>query len=60
MGSIKWKCKNWIVYFEKFDNFHLIIFAAVSQKQPFRKIFEIKSSSETAVRMHFSISLFDT
>ena len=24
MNSIKWKCKNWIVYFKKFDNFHLI------------------------------------
>ena len=24
MDSIKWKCKNWIVYFKKFDNFHLI------------------------------------
>ena len=24
MDSIKWKCKNWIVHFEKFDNFHLI------------------------------------
>ena len=23
-GFIKWKCKNWIVYFKKFDNFHLI------------------------------------
>ena len=23
MDSIKWKCKNWIVYFKKFDNFHL-------------------------------------
>ena len=24
MDSIKWKCKNWSVYFKKFDNFHLI------------------------------------
>ena len=24
MNSIKWKCKNWIVYFKKLDNFHLI------------------------------------
>ena len=24
MDSIKWKCKNWIVYFKKFDNFHFI------------------------------------
>ena len=24
MDSIKWKCKNWIVYFKKFHNFHLI------------------------------------
>ena len=24
MDSIKWKCKNWIVYFKKIDNFHLI------------------------------------
>ena len=24
MDSIKWKCKNWRVYFKKFDNFHLI------------------------------------
>ena len=24
MKSIKWKCKNWIVYFKKLDNFHLI------------------------------------
>ena len=24
MDSIKWKCKNWIVHFEKFDKFHLI------------------------------------
>ena len=24
MDSIKWKCKNWIGYFKKFDNFHLI------------------------------------
>ena len=23
MDSIKWKCKNWIVYFKKLDNFHL-------------------------------------
>ena len=23
MDSIKWKCKNLIVYFENFDNFHL-------------------------------------
>ena len=23
MDSIKWKGKNWIVYFKKFDNFHL-------------------------------------
>ena len=22
MNSIKWKCKNWIVYFRKLDNFH--------------------------------------
>ena len=21
MDSIKWKCKNWIVYFKKIDNF---------------------------------------
>ena len=24
MDSIKLKCKNWIVYFKKFGNFHLI------------------------------------
>ena len=24
MDSIKWKWKNWIVYFKKIDNFHLI------------------------------------
>ena len=24
MDSIKWKCKSWIGYFKKFDNFHLI------------------------------------
>ena len=24
MDSIKWKCKNWIDYFKKFENFHLI------------------------------------
>ena len=24
VDSVKWKCKNWIVYFKKFDNFHLI------------------------------------
>ena len=24
MDSIKWKCKNWIVYFKKIENFHLI------------------------------------
>ena len=24
MDSIKWKSKNWIVHFKKFDNFHLI------------------------------------
>ena len=24
MDSIKWKCKNWIVYFKIFDNFHFI------------------------------------
>ena len=24
IDSIKWKCKNWFVYFTKFDNFHLI------------------------------------
>ena len=24
MDSIKWKHKNWIVYFKKFGNFHLI------------------------------------
>ena len=24
MDLIKWKCKNWIVYFNQFDNFHLI------------------------------------
>ena len=24
MDSIKWKCKNWMVYFKKFDIFHLI------------------------------------
>ena len=24
MDSVKWKCKNWKVYFKKFDNFHLI------------------------------------
>ena len=24
MDSIKWKYKNWIVYFKKFDNFYLI------------------------------------
>ena len=24
MDSIKLKCKNWIVHFKKFDNFHLI------------------------------------
>ena len=24
MDSIKWKFKNWIVYFKKLDNFHLI------------------------------------
>ena len=23
MDPIKWKCKNWIVYFKKLDNFHL-------------------------------------
>ena len=22
MDSIKWKCKNWIFYFRKLDNFH--------------------------------------
>ena len=37
-----------------------IIFAAVSQKRPFRKISEISLSSEAATRMHFSISLFGT
>ena len=26
MDSIKWKCKNWIVHFKKFDNFYLIHF----------------------------------
>ena len=26
MDSIEWKFKNWIVYFKKFDNFHLIQF----------------------------------
>ena len=28
MGSIKWKCKNWILYFNKIDKFqlyHLIV-----------------------------------
>ena len=24
MDSIEWKCKNWILYFKKSDNFHLI------------------------------------
>ena len=24
MNSIKWKCKNWIVYFKKIDIFHPI------------------------------------
>ena len=24
MDSIKWKCKNWIAYFKKFENFHII------------------------------------
>ena len=24
MDSIKWKYKNWVVYFKKFENFHLI------------------------------------
>ena len=24
MDSIKWKCKNWIVYLKIFDNFHFI------------------------------------
>ena len=24
MDSIKWKWKNWIVYFKKIDNFHFI------------------------------------
>ena len=23
MDSIKWKCKNWVVYCRKLDNFHL-------------------------------------
>ena len=36
------------------------IIAAVFEKQPFRKISEIKLSLEAAIRMHFSTSLFDT
>ena len=24
MDSIKWKYKNWVVHFKKFENFHLI------------------------------------
>ena len=24
MDSITWKCKAWMLYFKKFDNFHLI------------------------------------
>ena len=35
------------------------MFAAVFEKQPFRKISKINSSSEATTRMHFSISLFD-
>ena len=36
------------------------IFAAVLEKQPFRKISEIKLTSEAAIRMHFSILMFST
>ena len=36
------------------------IFAAIFEKQPFKKISKIKMSSEAAIRMHFSISLFCT
>ena len=25
MDSIKWKCKNWIVYFKKFDNIYWLL-----------------------------------
>ena len=35
-----------------------IAFATVFEKQPFRKISEIKLSSEAAIKIHFSLSLF--
>ena len=30
MDSVKWKYKNWIVYFKKLDNFH--IFRLIAEK----------------------------
>ena len=37
--------------------YKIYVFAAVFEKQPFRKISETKLPSKAAVRMHFSISL---
>ena len=37
--------------------YKIYVFAAVLEKQPFRKISEIKLPSKAAVRMHFSIAL---
>ena len=37
---------------------YIYIFATVFEKQPFRKISEIKLLPEAAIRMHFSISQF--
>ena len=43
MDSIKWKCKSWIGYFKKFDNFHLIhlIVKEVGRVQTFIQFFAI-------------------
>ena len=40
--------------------YKIYVFAAVFEKQPFRKISEIKLPSEVAIRMQFSILLFGT
>ena len=44
MDSIKWKCKNWIVYFKNFYNFHLIhLIIEKSDVFNFHPIFSIAS-----------------
>ena len=47
---------NHVMYF----GLKMNMFAAAFEKQPCRNISKINSSSEAAIKMHFSISLFCT